>query len=68
MAHAKDEIFEVRYYEEENRLEVQKRKISKIQRFLRQNKAFSGIIFLTILMGFVNTVLISNFVMLLSRM
>ncbi len=68
MEHAKDEIFEVRYYEDENRLEVQKKRTSRLKRFIKQNRAFSGILLLTVIMGLMNTVLISNFIMVLSRM
>ena len=68
MEHAKDEIFEVRYYEDENRLEVQKKRTSKLKRFIKQNRAFSRILLLTVIMGLMNTVLISNFIMVLSRM
>ena len=68
MENAKDEIFDIKYNQEENTIEISKEKgTSKIEQFIKQNRLFSIILLLTIILGLINTILISNFVTLLDK-
>ena len=61
MEYAKDEIFNIRYREDVNRLEVTKYRTSKILNILKKNKVIVGLVTAAVLISIINTMFIVNF-------
>ena len=61
MEYAKDEIFNIRYREDINRLEITKDRTSKILNFLKKNKVIAGLVTAAVLISIINTMFIVNF-------
>ncbi len=61
MEYAKDEIFNIRYREDINRLEITKDRTSKILNILKQNKVIVGLVITGVLISIINTMFIVNF-------
>ena len=61
MEYAKDEIFNIRYREDINRLEITKDRTSKILNLLKKNKVIVGLVTAAVLISIINTMFIVNF-------
>jgi len=61
MEYAKDEIFNIRYREDVNRIEITKYRTSKILNILKKNKVIVGLVTAAILISIINTMFIVNF-------
>ena len=61
MEYAKDEIFNIRYRDDINRLEITKDRTSKILNILKKNKVIVGLVTAAILISIINTMFIVNF-------
>jgi len=61
MEYAKDEIFNIRYREDINRLEITKDRTSKILNILKKNKVIAGLVTTAVVISIVNTMFIVNF-------
>jgi len=61
MEYAKDEIFNIRYREDINRLEITKDRTSKILNLLKKNKVIVGLVAAAVLVSIINTMFIVNF-------
>lgn len=61
MEYAKDEIFNIRYREDINRLEITKHRTSRILNLLKQNKVIVGLVASAVLISIINTMFIVNF-------
>lgn len=61
MEYAKDEIFNIRYREDINRLEITKNRTSKILNILKKNKVIVGLVITAVLISIANTMFIMNF-------
>jgi len=61
MEYAKDEIFNIRYREDINRLVIPKDRTSKILNILKKNKVIVGLVTVGVLISIVNTMFIVNF-------
>ena len=61
MEYAKDEIFNIRYREDINRLEITKDRTSKILNILKKNKVIVGLVISAIMISIINTMFIVNF-------
>ncbi len=68
MEYAKDEIFNIRYNEYANRLEIGGEKKKGIRNFIKQHKFMSGVIAMTIVTMAVDGMLIYEFFFLLSTL
>lgn len=68
MEYAKDEIFNIRYNEYANRLEIGGEKKKGIRNFIKQHKLMSGVIAMTIVTMAVDGMLIYEFFFLLSTL
>ena len=61
MEYAKDEIFNIRYREDINKLEITKDRTSKILNVLKKNKVITGLVVSAVLISIINTMFIVNF-------
>ncbi|MBR6504719.1 MAG: hypothetical protein IKT41_03290 [Clostridia bacterium] len=61
MEYAKDEIFNIRYREDINRLEITKDRTSKILNILKKNKVITVLVIVAVLISIINTMFIVNF-------
>ena len=61
MEYAKDEIFNIRYREDINKLEITKDRTSKILNILKKNKVITGLVISAVLISIINTMFIVNF-------
>ena len=61
MEYAKDEIFNVRYREDINKLEITRDKTSRILNVLKKNKVITGLVVSAVLISIINTMFIVNF-------
>ena len=61
MEYAKDEIFNIRYIEDINRLEISKDRTSKILNIIKKNKVIVGLVTAAVLISIINTMFIVNF-------
>lgn len=61
MEYAKDEIFNIRYREDINRLEISKDRTSKILNIVKKNKVIVGLVTVAIFISIINTLFIVNF-------
>ena len=61
MEYAKDEIFNIRYREDINKLEITKDRTSKILNVLKKNKVITGLVISAVLISIINTMFIVNF-------
>lgn len=68
MEYAKDEIFNIRYREDINKLEITKDRTSKILNLLKRNKVIASLVTAAILISIINTMFIVNFFNVLSEL
>jgi len=61
MEYAKDEIFNIRYREDLNRLEITKDRTSRILNLLKKNKVIVGLVTAAVFISIINTMFIVNF-------
>ena len=68
MEYAKDEIFNIRYREDINKLEITRDRTSKILNLLRMNKVITGLVISAVLVSIINTMFIVNFLNVLLKL
>ena len=61
MEYAKDEIFNIIYREDINKLEITNDRTSKILNIMKKNKVIVGLVIAAVLISFINTLFIVNF-------
>lgn len=64
MEYAKDEVFDIRYDEDQNRIYVKKQK--RMLELIKKNKFIVSIVVLALTLSIVDSILISQFIRLLS--
>ncbi len=69
MEYTQDEIFNIKYNEQKNRIETKKiGMLQKIGQAIRNNKFITMVVIMAIMMSIINSIMISNFFILLSSL
>lgn len=69
MEYTQDEIFNIKYNKQKNRIETKKiGMFQKIGQAIRNNKFITMVVVMAIMMSIINSIMISNFFILLSSL